>query len=335
MNPLVERFQYLRREAFVLDTETTGSNRQNDEVIELGVVRAANGEVVISSRFQPSKKVEVWAYRVHKISDRELSGKPRFAARWMEYLELLNGAIIAGWNIAFDQQMLDATCARYGLPTLEAEWVDLMPLYRQFKGLPKNCKLSEACEQMRVKAGDHSAVNDALAAARVVYAIASKSADVPPAPQPELFGGELVHRWEVAEIEDWYAEDSASESVEETQVVTVAEYESDATYYVPQLEDGRIHFRAPTRFRYRWWKPGGQSLAQTLADLDAPADVIRRYLGKSDAPLHTALGVQDCKGEAVTLPELTYCVGCGWFYEATAVSAAEQHSQQLKMELGF
>ena len=38
-NTLVEQFQYLRHVAFVLDTETTGSSRQNDEVIELGVVR--------------------------------------------------------------------------------------------------------------------------------------------------------------------------------------------------------------------------------------------------------------------------------------------------------
>ena len=105
---------------------------------------------------------------------------------------------------------------------------------------------------------------------------------------------------------------------------------------MPRLSpDGSLHIGFDCDPLFQWWKPEGQSLAQTLADLDAPADVIRRYLGKSDAPLHSALGVQDCKGEVVTLPELAYCVDCGRFYEMAAVSAAEQHSQKLKMELGF
>lgn len=104
---------------------------------------------------------------------------------------------------------------------------------------------------------------------------------------------------------------------------------------MPSLHDGSLHIGFDCDPLFQWWKPEGQSLAQTLADLDAPADVIRRYLGKSDAPLHTALGVQDCKGEVVTLPELAYCVDCGRFYEMAAVSAAEQYSQKLKMELGF
>lgn len=30
--------------------------------------------------------------------------------------------------------------------------------------------------------------------------------------------------------------------------------------------------------RYHWWKLGGQSLAQTLAELDAPPEVWRRYV---------------------------------------------------------
>jgi hypothetical protein len=31
--------------------------------------------------------------------------------------------------------------------------------------------------------------------------------------------------------------------------------------------------------KYHWWKPGGQSIAQTLTELNAPAEVWRRYIG--------------------------------------------------------
>lgn len=93
---------------------------------------------------------------------------------------------------------------------------------------------------------------------------------------------------------------------------------------MPRLIDGRVAIGFDCDPRWQWWLPGAQTLAQTLADLDADAATIRRYLGRSDAPLHTAMGVRDCKGGIVELPEIVYCVECSWFYEPT-----------LKDELGF
>ena len=87
---------------------------------------------------------------------------------------------------------------------------------------------------------------------------------------------------------------------------------------MPSLRDGRLVIGFDCDESFQWWKPEGQSIAQTLADLDAPADVVKRYLGKSDAPLHTALGVQDCKGKdggVVAVGGIEFCTVCGWFYE--------------------
>lgn len=107
---------------------------------------------------------------------------------------------------------------------------------------------------------------------------------------------------------------------------------------MPSLRDGSLRIGFDCDESFQWWKPEGQSLAQTLADLDAPADVVKRYLGKSDAPLHAALGVQDCKGKnggMVTISGLEFCTECEWYFEAPVLNEAEQYSQQLKMELGF
>ena len=137
INPVIQRAQYLRRVALVLDTETTGSNRTNDEVIELGVVRASNGEVLINQRFRPSKAIEPGAFKVHGISEQQLINEPRFADCWAEYSALLAGTVI-GWNVAYDRQMLEDTCRKYDLAMPMIEWVDLMPLYREFRRAPKN-----------------------------------------------------------------------------------------------------------------------------------------------------------------------------------------------------
>lgn len=89
------------------------------------------------------------------------------------------------------------------------------------------------------------------------------------------------------------------------------------------LPDGSVRIGFDCAPKYQWWKPGSQSLAQTLDKLGACEEAIRRYLGRSDAPLHTAMAVRDCKGGIVELAELRYCVECGWQEEKKAESLVE------------
>jgi len=47
--------------------------------------------------------------------------------------------------------------------------------------------------------------------------------------------------------------------------------------YVNKRGELIIPFTADPRFH--WWKPSGQSIAETLRELNAPAEVWRRYIG--------------------------------------------------------
>ncbi|MCK9173552.1 MAG: hypothetical protein M0O99_08700 [Desulfuromonas thiophila] len=46
----------------------------------------------------------------------------------------------------------------------------------------------------------------------------------------------------------------------------------------PRIERGELIFPTDCHPRYRWWTPGGQSLRQTLIELEAPFEVARRYV---------------------------------------------------------
>jgi hypothetical protein len=49
----------------------------------------------------------------------------------------------------------------------------------------------------------------------------------------------------------------------------------------PYLTDkGELRIPFESDPHYHWWKPGGQSIALTLQELNAPADVWRRYVGQ-------------------------------------------------------
>lgn len=275
-DPIQAHAQHLRRHALTLDTETTGSNQTHDEVIELGLVRALDGAVLLNQRFCPTKDIEPGAYRVHGISRAQLRGAPSFVARWPGIAALLADRLVVGWNVAFDRQMLAVTCRKYGLTMPAVEWVDLMPLYRRFKGLAKNCKLSVACEHEKVRGGAHSAQADALAVARVLFRMAGpaiKTVAAPPA--DELFQAPVTHVWEVPEVENWYAEHAEDEDAAALVAVQSALPVGTADAYLTPA--GELVIPSNAKPAYCYWRPGGQSISTTLQQLSAPPDVLSRY----------------------------------------------------------
>ena len=77
------------------------------------------------------------------------------------------------------------------------------------------------------------------------------------------------------------------------------------------LPDGSVRIGFDCAPKYQWWKPGSQSIAVTLAKLNAPADTVRRYTELANGGLHTG-SLGECKGRVVELADMRYCVECGW-----------------------
>jgi hypothetical protein len=89
--------------------------------------------------------------------------------------------------------------------------------------------------------------------------------------------------------------------------------------------DGSLLVPRGTDKRNQYWRDGSRTLWDLLAELNAPAATIRRYTGLVEK-LHG--GLQQCKGRVVDLPELSYCIACGWREEVATES-------ELQAILGF
>ena len=98
---------------------------------------------------------------------------------------------------------------------------------------------------------------------------------------------------------------------------------------------GDLVITAATDDQFKYWRDGAQSIWQTLADRSADAATVRRYAAKSDAPLHTQMGVRDCKGEIVESGDglVRFCVECGYWIEAP--KPEEARHLELVRDLGF
>ena len=104
----------------IFDCETTGTDRVQDQIIELCVQRGLSlhdpeAGVVTTWRIKPAVAIHPGAQAVHGISSADLEGCPSFADVADAIAEVFaNADVIVGYNVTFDIEMLQAEYARLG-----------------------------------------------------------------------------------------------------------------------------------------------------------------------------------------------------------------------------
>jgi DNA polymerase-3 subunit epsilon len=120
----------------IFDCETTGTDRQSDQVIELCIQRGlADDGPSQTWRIKPSVAIHPGAHAVHGIALDDLADCPAFGEVADEIAAVFAEAdVIVGYNIAFDIDMLQAEYTRIGRPMLDftgKKVVDAFRLWQQ------------------------------------------------------------------------------------------------------------------------------------------------------------------------------------------------------------
>lgn len=156
--------QLSRMRVVVFDVETTGTDRRNDQVIELGVQVGLDHQATSRTwRFRPDVPIHPGAQAVHGISMADLEGCPRFRDCVDEVAEVFEQAeVIIGYNIAFDIDMLAAEYERAGRRPIDFGGKTIIDAFR----------LWQQCEPRSLQHAHQRFVGDRFTAAH------SASADV-------------------------------------------------------------------------------------------------------------------------------------------------------------
>lgn len=171
----------LEQDALVLDTETTGLDR-DDVVVEVAVL-AEDGAVLLDTLVQTTVPIDGEAQALHGIPPAALADAPTFAAIWPQVLNLIGERPLVSYNAAFDCRLLRQTAKRAGL-TIPPKWDKnarcLMEMYAAYQGgLQADgsyhwWSLSAACHEEGIVADWHRARADAQAALALLKALAAK-----------------------------------------------------------------------------------------------------------------------------------------------------------------
>lgn len=192
------------------DTETTGTNVLEDRIVSAALVRP-NGETLRWLSDVDGVEIPEAATAVHGISTGHARAHGRPAKQVVEEItDALAGELSAGkaalvvMNAPFDLSLLDAECARHGVPTVAdrigavAPIVDPLVLDRAADKFRKGKRTLEAlaAHYKVTLTAAHSADADAQAALDVARAIAEAypSLQVP---------ARVVHDWQVHWHEAW------------------------------------------------------------------------------------------------------------------------------------
>lgn len=102
--------------AVFVDIETNGGNGPSGRIIEVGLIRVEDGEVVreYKSLVNPGTGVPVWIEQLTGIRNSDLVGAPYFEDIAQELREILDGAIFVAHNVRFDYSFFRSHFAALG-----------------------------------------------------------------------------------------------------------------------------------------------------------------------------------------------------------------------------
>ncbi len=149
----------------IIDTETTGMHPSYARVIDIGIIRVENGEVVerYETLVNPGEVVPRPITRLTGITDQMLVGAPVFADVALQVEKLLSGAVFVAHNAAFDYGFIKHEFARAGIEW-SAESLCTVTLSRRLFPGERSHSLEAIIERYGIGADErHRALPDAEA----------------------------------------------------------------------------------------------------------------------------------------------------------------------------
>ncbi|NLM00597.1 MAG: 3'-5' exonuclease [Treponema sp.] len=103
-----------------IDTETTGLNKHNDRIIEIGAVKFDKNGIIdkFSSLINPKRPLTQICIKLCGIYDDMLSDAPTVAKVLPEFLCFISGSTLIAHNANFDINFINAECERIHFPQL-------------------------------------------------------------------------------------------------------------------------------------------------------------------------------------------------------------------------
>lgn len=164
----------------IIDLETTGGNRNDDMITEVGAVKVHGGEFVgtFQTLVNPGRAIPPQITVLTGLSDVLVADAPRIEAVLPSLIDFVGDAVIVGHNVGFDVGFLRSACQRADRPPLAGTVIDTVALARRLvRDEVPDCKLGTLASRFRLPhRPSHRALDDALATADLLHLLIERAA---------------------------------------------------------------------------------------------------------------------------------------------------------------
>lgn len=149
----------------VIDIETTGLSRKDDQIIEICALRVRNNEIVdtFTQLVKPTIPIPPRATKINNITNEMVENAPTIKEVIAAFVEFVGNDIVIGHNIgSFDLEFIARDCNNeLGKPFLN-NYMDTYPLAKITFNDMYNYKLSTLCKELGIAQSTHRAEADCL-----------------------------------------------------------------------------------------------------------------------------------------------------------------------------
>ncbi|MBE5950288.1 MAG: PolC-type DNA polymerase III [Lachnospiraceae bacterium] len=164
-----DKGQSLDIASVVFDIETTGFDKEEDKIIEIGAIKVVNGEITekFSAFINPKIPIPAKIEELTHISDEMVVDAPEIDVVLPQFLEFCKDCVLVAHNAVFDAGFIEVNAVKLGLP-FNYTIVDTLGLARiLLPGLSRH-KLNYVAKELGVSLENHHrAVDDAGATAEI------------------------------------------------------------------------------------------------------------------------------------------------------------------------
>jgi len=163
----------------VLDLETTGGNRHDDMITEVGAVKVRGGECLgtFQTLVNPGRAIPPQISVLTGLTDALVAPAPRIEAILPSLVDFLGDSVFVGHNVGFDLGFLRAALERADRPRWEGTVVDTVALARRLvRDEVPNCRLGTLASRLRLDHQPcHRALDDALATTDLLHLLIERA----------------------------------------------------------------------------------------------------------------------------------------------------------------
>ncbi len=168
---------YRGKEYVALDLETTSLNTKQADIVSMGAVIIRENQILTSQCFEtkvlPTHKLAGDSIKVHRLRHSDLQQGYPIEQALLHLLQFVGPRPIVGYNIAYDQRIINRHCKQlFGFklpnPLIDVGRMFADKVHVEHVGISPNQDLAHICRSLAIPlSGRHQAIDDAITAAMI------------------------------------------------------------------------------------------------------------------------------------------------------------------------